>query len=47
MVALFNHSIEDLLVKKGNYIVQEILEGVRTPKVKEVDDFDDVLQCSG
>ena len=44
-VLLFNHSDEDLKVKKGDLVAQLILEKVATPKVEQVEDLDETTRA--
>ena len=43
-ILLFNHSDEDLKVKKGDLVAQLILEKVATPKVEQVEDLDETTR---
>ena len=43
-VLLFNHSDEDLKVKKGDRVAQLILEKIATPKVEQVEELDKTIR---
>ena len=46
-VVLFNHSAEDLEVKRGDRVAQLILERIETPPVEEVTELDDTERGAG
>ena len=43
-VLLFNHSDEDLKVKKGDQVAQLILEKIAAPKVEQVEELDKMIR---
>ena len=43
-VLLFNHSDQDLEVKKGDRVAQLILEKIATPEIEQVDDLDKTVR---